>query len=340
MTPPVHPPRDLDEALARTLEDLEAGLDLPAILDRYEAYAPELAPLLETAARLRGEPWPLLSMSGRVRGRERLHAALRERQAPRRAFPALWRQLGAALGLLLLAAVALLAWPGAGPIQTLRPAATSIVTAPSLTPATSPATLPPTATVRPTAGWETGQPPLEIEMEKIEGAHGTSTATSVGLPPMGGPATATATRTRTSTPTAIPSPTSTITPTATLPPTNEPRPPEPRDTATPTATEVPTATPVPSPTNTPVPGATKTGTPPRPPATIIPVPTETGTPEAPSTETVTPQPSATAQPGETPEPPETPEPTGTPDGDDGDRALAADGEPWDSLRRFLRTTGR
>ncbi len=338
MTPPVRPPRDLDEALARALEDLEAGLDLPEILDRYQPYSVELAPLLQTAVRLRGEPWAMLSMSGRVRGRERMHAALHERQAPRRAFPLVWRQLGAALGLLLLAAVTLLAWPGNGPLQPLRrPAATATgapAIGPSASPSDAPATRTPAGTPRPSATHATSQPALDLDDEDLR-VERPALAATVTVTPTRPRATVTPTRTRP----VIPTATNTITPTATLPPTQPPQDPPPPRTETPAATESPTAVIEPSPTHTPPLPSPKTGTPPRPPATIIPVPTETGTPEPPATETVTPQPPATGRPSETPETPETPEPTGTPDDDD-DRAPAAPAGLWEFLGQFLRTAGR
>lgn len=68
--------RSLDEALALALDDLEAGLSQVEVLARYPGYEDDLAPLLATAARLRGADWPVLSMSARVRGRERVQVAL------------------------------------------------------------------------------------------------------------------------------------------------------------------------------------------------------------------------------------------------------------------------
>ena len=120
------PVRNLDEAFAACLDDLDAGLSPAQALARYPDYAEALAPLLETSARLRGANWPALSMSGRVRGRERMHAELeqRRRRAGMAWWRAAWRQFGVALALVILAAGAWLAWPGREVRTITQPTAT------------------------------------------------------------------------------------------------------------------------------------------------------------------------------------------------------------------------
>ena len=136
------PVRNLDEAFAACLDDLDAGLSPAQALARYPEYAEALAPLLETSDRLRSANWPALSMSSRVRGRERMHAELekRRRRAGMAWWRSAWRQFGVALALVILAAGAWLAWPG-HEVRT--------ITQPTATPTA--VTLPEDATPRPTS---------------------------------------------------------------------------------------------------------------------------------------------------------------------------------------------
>jgi len=249
--------RSLDEALALALDDLGAGLSQVEVLARYPGYENELAPLLATAARLRRSDWPVLSMSARVRGRERMHIALSQ-QRTRRALvvPPLWRQLGASLLLVALTVTAFMAWPGRRSDNTSMPGATLTVEA---TPSPSPS-VEPTFTPAPTV---TPLPSSTLTPEPTEPPEAADSILSITR-------TATPTLTPTGTPTSTftPSPTSTAThtPTPTLTPTgivagaaaDTPVPSQPSDDnddptdePTPSATTVVTETPPPQPTQEP-----------------------------------------------------------------------------------------
>ena len=196
--------RSLDEALALALEDLEAGLGPLEALARYPEYEADLAPLLDTGFRLRSADWPVLSMSARVRGRERMHAA-RSQQEPRRSFvlPPLWRQLGAALVLVALAATTFMAWPGRRSDRTNVPGTATVEVAP-----TPSAAVQPTFTPAPTA---TEMMPPAIAPTREPGPEATETAESIRSIMR----TATSTVRPTGTPTPSPTPTATSTPTPT-----------------------------------------------------------------------------------------------------------------------------
>ena len=104
--------QNLEAALAACLDDLQAGMTPAQCLARYPEYADQLEPLLLTAERLQGQPWPTLSAGGRVRGRERMHAALASRRPAGFAWWSVLRPLLAAVVLLALAGGVWLAWPG------------------------------------------------------------------------------------------------------------------------------------------------------------------------------------------------------------------------------------
>lgn len=251
--------RSLDEALALALDDFEAGLSQVEVLARYPEYGDHLAPLLATAARLRSADWPVLSMSARVRGRERMHVALAH-QKLRRSFvlPPLWRQLGAALLLVALAATAFMAWPGRRSDHTSMPGATSTVEViPSPSPLTQ-ATFTPTSTGTPRPSiTPTPEPAETLEAaDSIRSITRTATAT---LRPTGTPArTSTPSPTPTATHTSTPTPTSTPTgavagaaaetPVATQPAEDDD---DPTEEPTPSVTAVVTETPPPEPTREP-----------------------------------------------------------------------------------------
>ena len=75
------PVRNLEDALAVCLDDLDAGVTSEECLARFPDYADELRPLLAVAMDARQTAsWPTLSLAGRVRGRERMHAALTQRR--------------------------------------------------------------------------------------------------------------------------------------------------------------------------------------------------------------------------------------------------------------------
>jgi hypothetical protein len=97
--------QNLEAALAACLDDLQAGMTPAQCLARYPEYADQLEPLLLTAERLQGQPWPILSVGGRVRGRERMHAALASRRPAGFAWWPVLRPLLAAVVLLALAEV-------------------------------------------------------------------------------------------------------------------------------------------------------------------------------------------------------------------------------------------
>ena len=261
------PVRDLDEAFAACLDDLDAGLTLAQALARYPDYAEALAPLLVTSARLRGASWPALSMGARVRGRGRMHAELerRRRGAGMTWWRSAWNQFGVALALVVLAAGAWLAWPGREVRTITQPTATPTVI-----------TLPENATPRPTSSV-------------------TATASSTGLPDESGtraPITPEP-RTTESDP-ALTAPAATATPapgagTSTPParPTGAASPGDPAGTPTPGQTD--TARPA-TPSRTPEAAATS-----GPASTSTPPPTGTKTRER----TQTPEPAETAKPDAT-----------------------------------------
>jgi hypothetical protein len=195
-----------------------AGLSLTDVLARYPEYQAELAPLLDTAYGLRGADWPVLSMSARVRDRERMHAALAQ-QKPKRSFliPPLWWQLGAALALVVLAATTFMAWPGRrgdGDRANISDATSTVeaISAPSATVETI-FTPTPTATETETPAITPAREPTEQPIQVVE-----PTRTPQPIPPI----TRTATNTVQPAATHTPSPTASPTPTATNTPTIEP----------------------------------------------------------------------------------------------------------------------
>jgi hypothetical protein len=141
--------RTLEEILAICLDDLQAGMTSAECLARYPEYADQLKPLLLTAERLQNQAWPTLSTNGRVRGRERMHAALASRRPAGFAWGSGLRPLFAAVLLLVLAGGVWLAWPSRLPKNTDRPTSAPVL----LRPTTSPAftqTPTPTLTLTPT----------------------------------------------------------------------------------------------------------------------------------------------------------------------------------------------
>ncbi len=144
--------------MASCLDDLEAGATPAQCLARFPEYAAQLEPLLATAARLGVQSWPGLSPAARVRGRERMHAAVGRAEARRLIWRPLWRQLAVAVLLVILAAGAWLAWPGRqgtlGGRPTASPLSTGVAPVSSPTPtatATSAVSATLTATASPAA---------------------------------------------------------------------------------------------------------------------------------------------------------------------------------------------
>ena len=110
--------RNLDETLGQALNDLERGFTPLQVLDRYPDHEAELAPLLETAYRLRTSRWPTLSLAARVAGREKMHAAVTAEKARRHGIMSpLWLQIGTGVALLALAGTTYFA----SPFSPLRP---------------------------------------------------------------------------------------------------------------------------------------------------------------------------------------------------------------------------
>lgn len=338
--------RSLEEALGLALEDLEAGLAPFQILSRYPQYEAELGPLLETAFRLHTTRWPVLSMAARVSGRERMHAALVQQRGRRRFIVApVWRQLGAALALVLLAGTTYIASP-ISPLRSMnRPRLTGTVpvtatatwtaapTATTKPPATVAALVPrgPTATIKVVEVAE----PAETADPETDLKHSTPSKLPTLLsdetptrPASTRAPSVTATATVTSTATITPMPSATITepPASSEPATRVPAPPSPTATdvfasPTPTATPTqvstpakPTPTTVIQPTNGPDPTQTATARPrltPLPTSThwaptLPPIPTDQPTPTGES-QTSTPQPTARRHSTSTPEPAQMPE---------------------------------
>ena len=172
--------QNLEAALAACLDDLQAGMTPAQCLARYPEYADQLEPLLLTAERLQGQPWPTLSAGGRVRGRERMHAALASRRPAGFAWWSVLRPLLAAVVLLALAGGVWLAWPGRQSKTTDLPTSAPVVLQATPSPAltlgpTATLTLTVTATPTGTAG-DTNPVPAETDVpEVIEGADGTET---------------------------------------------------------------------------------------------------------------------------------------------------------------------
>ena len=92
----------LDDCLQRLLQ----GEDIAACLERYPAYAPELAPLLRTAAMLRDLPQPRLNPHRRAAIGARLRAEARSRTHTRQTLPLIWRFARLAFALLLAVVLA------------------------------------------------------------------------------------------------------------------------------------------------------------------------------------------------------------------------------------------
>ena len=239
--------QNLEAALAACLDDLQAGMTPAQCLARYPEYADQLEPLLLTAERLQGQPWPTLSAGGRVRGRERMHAALASRRPAGFAWWSVLRPLLAAVVLLALAGGVWLAWPGRQSTTIDLPTSAPVVLQATPSPALTlrpTATLTLTVTATPTGTADDTNPaPTETNVpEVIEGADGTETPF------------ATATLRTRSTPTSgdrvsTPVPTLPGSPAATVDPS--------RSQETPQNTETPGATAEVTETRTP-PGATPT----------------------------------------------------------------------------------
>jgi hypothetical protein len=313
--------QNLEAALAACLDDLQAGMTPAQCLARYPEYADQLEPLLLTAERLQGQPWPTLSAGGRVRGRERMYAALASRRPASFAWWSVLRPVLAAVVLLALAGGVWLAWPGRQKKTTDLPTSAPVIlqATPSTTPTLWPtATLTLTVTATPTGTADDTNPaPTETNVpEVLEGADGTetpfATATlrtrntptsgdrvSTRVPTLPGSPATTVDSSRSQetpqnaeTPEAAVEVTETRTPPGATPTLSKTREPErtPEPSRTPVATEAPRATAVrePSPTAE---------------------PTETPRPAATSASTKAPELS------ETPEPIRTPEAAKTPDHD-------------------------
>lgn len=143
--------QNLEAALAACLDDLQVGMTPAQCLARYPEYADQLEPLLLTAERLQGQPWPILSAGGRVRGRERMHAALTSRRPAGFAWWTVLRPLSVAVMLLALAGGVWLAWPGRQQVNTNQQTPVPVVLQPTPSPAlTLVSTTTPTLTLMPT----------------------------------------------------------------------------------------------------------------------------------------------------------------------------------------------
>jgi hypothetical protein len=280
--------QNLEAALAACLDDLQAGMTPAQCLARHPEYADQLEPLLLTAERLQGQAWPALSTSGRVRGRERMYAALASRRPAGFAWWSVLRPLLAAVVLLALAGGVWLAWPGRLSTTTDLPTSAPVVLQPTPSPAHilgPTATLTLTVTATPTgAAGETSPVPAETDgPEMFKGPEGTK------LP------FATATLQRRSTATSgarrsTPGPTLTASPG--------------RPQQTPRNDETPGATAEASVTRTP-PGGTPTPSKTR-------EPERTPEPSRTAVATEAPHATATREPSPTAEPTESPRPTTTP----------------------------
>ena len=174
------PAQNLEAALAACLDDLQAGTTPAQCLARYPEYADQLEPLLLTAARLQGQLWPILSAGGRVRGRERMQAALASRRPAGFAWWSVLRPVLAAVVLLAFAGGVWLAWPGrqtkTTDLPTSAPVVLQVTPSPTLTLwPTATLTLTVTATPTGTAG-DTNPVPAETNVPEVtEGADGTET---------------------------------------------------------------------------------------------------------------------------------------------------------------------
>jgi hypothetical protein len=321
--------QNLEAALAACLDDLQAGMTPAQCLARYPEYADQLEPLLLTAERLQGQPWPTLSTSGRVRGRERMHAALASRRPAGFAWWTVLRPLSVAVMLLALAGGVWLAWPGRqtkttdlptsvpvvlpatpSPAPTLGATATLTLTVTATLTLTVTATLTLTVTATPTGTADDTNPvPTETNVpEVIEGADGTETPF------------ATATLRTRNTPTSgdpvsTPVPTLPGSPAATVDPSRSQETPQNADTPEAAAEATETRTP---PGGTPT--LSKTREPKRTPepsrtavATEAPHATATREPSPTAEPIETPQATATNATTRTPEPSKTPAPTKTPE---------------------------
>ncbi len=159
----------LEEILAACLDDMQAGMTSAECLARYPEYADRLQPMLLAAERLQNQVWPALSTSGRVRGRERMHAALASRRPAGFAWWPVLRPFSVAVMLLVLAAGVWLAWPGRQQANTNQPTPTSAIQlATSTSTVTLAATSTPTVTSTPTPTGTAG--------------HTSPTAIATGLP--------------------------------------------------------------------------------------------------------------------------------------------------------------
>ena len=173
--------QNLEAALAACLDDLQAGMTPAQCLARYPEYADQLEPLLLTAERLQGQPWPTLSTGGRVRGRERMHAALASRRPAGFAWWSVLRPVLVAVVLLALAGGVWLAWPGRQSTTTDLPTSAPVLLQATPSPAltlgpTATLTLTVTATPTGVAG-DTNPLPTEPPVQKCRGAGGCKTST-------------------------------------------------------------------------------------------------------------------------------------------------------------------
>ena len=304
----------LEDALALCLDDLAQGASLEQCLARFPEHAAELAPLLRVATRAQAQTLPALSLGGRVRGRERMQAALTRPIVGSGRPRALFGGLAAAVIFLSLAAGVWLSWPGRDNHGENGHAAQPTLPSPAAT--TTPSAIP---TITPAAE-SSSTPTLS------------PSPTSAGMP-------ATATATATASPTFSPTPTSLPTASATIHVAASPtqglaETPQSRETAAPAETR-----------ETDGPGETRETDEPAEmhetdePTEMHETDEPTETPEKPTPATATSRPEATvthseppsatpAQPAESPEPEptpgQTPEPASTPHADDR--------SSWDAMR--------
>ncbi len=311
--------QNLEAALAACLDDLQAGMTPAQCLARYPEYADQLEPLLLTAERLLGQPWPTLSAGGRVRGRERMHAALVFRRPAGFAWWSVLRPLLAAVVLLALAGSVWLAWPRHQSKTTNLPTSAPVVLLATPSPtlalgATATLTLTVTATPTGAAGDTNPVPTKADGPEMFKVPDGTK------LP------FATATlRTRSTATSGVrlstPMPAQTTSPAATAGPGRPQQ--TPRNDASPEATAEETETRTPpgatptlskrrEPERTPEPSRTAVATE-APHATATRMPSHTAEPTETPHATVTREPSHTAEPTKTPRPAATPASTKVPE---------------------------
>ena len=175
------PATSFEDALAICLDDLSRGASPAECLARFPEHAAELAPLLQVAARTQAQPLPALSLRGRVRGRERMHAALAQPVAGP-GWVRAWAGGVAGLAfLLVLAAGIWLSWPGrndrVGGQPTVQP----------MTPFTTPSATPTPTLTAPGSPTPTASPTLLVEPATVTPTSTPTPSPTVSATPTPGP---------------------------------------------------------------------------------------------------------------------------------------------------------